>query len=73
MRRDRADPNRRPGMPGKSRQIHLLREDPPDTSSSCGHPWQVLWQPLMWHWVIYDCLMTLFLTVVFALLFNNFV
>lgn len=60
-------------MQGKSKQIHLLREDSPDTSSSCGHLWRVFSQPLMWHWGIYDCLMTLFLTVVFALLFNNFV
>lgn len=73
VRRDGADPDRRPEMQGKSKQIHLIREDSPDTSSSCGHLCQVLSQPLMWHWVIYDCLMTLFLTVVFALLFNNFV
>jgi hypothetical protein len=33
----------------------------------------VLSQPLVWHWAIYDCLMTLFFLVVFALLFNNFV
>lgn len=59
-------------MQGKSNHIHLLREDSPDTSSPYGHLGQALSQPLLWHLVIYDCLMTLFLTVVFALLFNDF-
>ena len=65
-------------MQGRSQPIHLLREDFSDdchtaTSSSCGHLWRVLSRPLMWHWAIYDCLMTLFVIIVFALLFNNFV
>lgn len=60
-------------MQGKSKQIHLLREDFLDNSSPCGHLWQVSLQTLVWHWVIYDCLMTLFFTVVFALLFEDYV
>lgn len=66
-------------MQRKSEEIRLLREEEfPDrcstlTSSSCGLWGQVLSQPLMWHWVIYDGLMTLFFTIVFALLLNNFV
>lgn len=60
-------------------EIRLLREEEFSdrcstlTSSSCGLWGQVLSQPLMWHWVIYDGLMTLFLTIVFALLLSNFV
>lgn len=66
-------------MRGKPQQIYLLREEFSDhcrtvISSSCrGFWWQVLSQPLIWHWVIYDCLLMLFFTIVFALLFNNFV
>lgn len=64
-------------MQGKSKQIHLRKEDSADcrmvTSSSWGRLWQVLSQPLMRHWAIYDCLMTMFFTIVFALLFSNFV
>lgn len=60
-------------MQGKSKQIHLLREDFFDTSSPYGHLWQVSSRPLVWHWIIYDCLVTLFFTVVFVLLFDDFV
>lgn len=78
VRRGRTDPDRIPKMEEKSKHIYLLKEDSlynchPETSSSWGYLWQVLSQPLMWHWAIYDCLMTLFYTIVFALLFNNFV
>lgn len=71
VRRDRADPDGRPGMQRKSQQIHLLREEFSHrcrtvTSSSCGLRWHELSQTLIWHWVIYDCLMTLFFTIVFA-------
>lgn len=65
-------------MQEKSKQIHLLKEDSDKdcrivTSSSWEHLWQVLAQPLMRHWAIYDCLMTIFFMIVFALLFSNFV
>lgn len=66
-------------MQRKSQQIHLLRQEEFSdrcrtvTSSSCGLWGQVLSQSLIRHWVIYDGLMTLFFTIVFALLLNNFV
>lgn len=64
-------------MQGKAKQIYLLKED----SSSDGHLetlssrnlWQVLSQPLMWHWAVYDFLMTLFYIILFTVLFDNFV
>lgn len=63
-------------MQEKAKQIHLLKEDPADdcrpVTSSWGHLWQVLSQPLVRHWAIYDCLMTIFFMIVFALLFSNF-
>lgn len=65
-------------MQGNSKPIHLLREDLAEdchavASSSWGHLWQAFSCPLMRHWLIYDFLLTLFFTVVLALLFNNFV
>ena len=66
-------------MQRKPQQIHLLRQEEFSdcgrtvTSSSCGLWGQVLSQSLVWHWVIYDGLMTLVFTIVFALLLNNFV
>lgn len=77
VRRDRAGSDRRPKMQEKSKQIYLLKEDSPhdchtETSSSCGRLGQVLSLPLMWHLAIYDFLMTLFYTILFAVLFNNF-
>lgn len=63
-------------MQGKSKQIYLHKEDAPyhcqpEASSSCGDLWQVFSQPLMWHMAVYDFLMTLFYTILFAVLFNN--
>lgn len=61
-------------MPSKSKQIHLLKEDSARTATS---PYRRLWQvlssqPLMWRLPIYGCLIAVFLTIVFALLYNNF-
>lgn len=65
-------------MQGKPRPTHPLSEGFSEdrrtvAASSCGHLWHVLSRPLMWHWVIYDSLMTLFVIMVLAVLFNNFV
>lgn len=63
-------------MQGKSKQIYLRKEYSlydcqPETWPPCGNLWQVFSQPLMWHMVVYDFLMTLFYTILFAVLFNN--
>lgn len=75
MRRERASavPDKRPKMPVKSKQMHLLKEESTHRATSpYGRLWNMLSQPLLWRLPIYGCLLAVFFTIVFALLFHNF-